>query len=121
MRPRPTHISADNSRGLLTIRWDDHSECEYPFITLRTACPCAECRLRQKDRHSKSLSGELEIPLHSVQVRKLERLEMIGNYALRLVWQDGHSYGIYTRDDLRELCPQGQTMKEKTLSESSVR
>jgi DUF971 family protein len=39
---------------------------------------------------------------------------MIGNYAMQLVWKDGHIFKIFTRDDLRELCPQGNVLKEKT-------
>ena len=110
MRFRPTHISVNNSRGVLVIQWDDSSECEYPFVTLRAACPCAECK---KDLSSASLSDELEIPLQSVQASELKRLELIGNYALQLVWKDGHSFGIYPWDYIRKLCPQSNAPKEK--------
>ena len=102
MKSRPIHISVHNSRGVLVIQWDDNSECEYPFVTLRAACPCAECN---KDASSASPSGELEIPLHSIQASELERLELVGNYALQLVWRDGHSFGIYPWDYIRKLCP----------------
>ena len=113
MRPRPTHISVHNSQGVLIIQWDDNSECEYPFVTLRAACPCAECREGQKDTSNKINSDELEIPIQSVQASELERLEMIGNYALQLVWKDGHSFGIYPWDYLWELCAQSNALKEK--------
>ena len=102
MRSRPIHISAHNSRGVLVIQWDDNSECEYPFVTLRAACPCAECN---KDVSNASPPGDLEIPLHSIQATELERLELVGNYALQLVWKDGHSFGIYPWDYIRKLCP----------------
>lgn len=113
MKLRPIHISVDNLPGVLNIQWDDGSECEYPFVSLRAACPCAECREGCKDLSGKSVSGELEIPLHSVQASKLERLEMVGNYALQLVWNDGHCYGIYPWDYLRELCPESNALKGK--------
>jgi DUF971 family protein len=32
-------------------------------------------------------------------------LEMVGNYALQPVWDDGHSTGIYTWEYLKRLCP----------------
>ncbi len=32
-------------------------------------------------------------------------LELVGRYAIRIWWQDGHSSGIYTFDYLRDLCP----------------
>ncbi|HEY45731.1 MAG: hypothetical protein AMJ88_00800 [Anaerolineae bacterium SM23_ 63] len=113
MRPRPTRISVHNSQGVLIVHWDDNSECEYPFITLRAACPCAECREGHNRLGDKGLSSELEIPLQSVQTSELERVEMIGNYALQLVWKDGHSFGIYPWDYLRDLCPPGNILEEK--------
>jgi DUF971 family protein len=47
----------------------------------------------------------LEVPLQQGQSAELERVETVGNYALQPVWKDGHSYGIYSWDYLRELCP----------------
>ncbi|UCF62400.1 MAG: DUF971 domain-containing protein [Anaerolineaceae bacterium] len=111
MRSKPSRISVHNSRGVLLIHWDDESQCEYPFVTLRAACPCAECRKGQKGFTSEAHSDELEIPIQSIQAAELERLEMIGNYAIQLFWKDGHSFGIYPWDYLRELCPQGNEPK----------
>jgi DUF971 family protein len=37
---------------------------------------------------------------------KIERLELIGNYALQPTWDDGHHTGIYTWDYLYKLCPE---------------
>jgi DUF971 family protein len=31
-------------------------------------------------------------------------MEAIGNYAVRLGWNDGHSSGLYTWETLRRLC-----------------
>jgi DUF971 family protein len=106
MRPRPRHISVSNSQGVLVILWDDDRRCEYSFALLRAACPCAECRASRPDQNSTNVSGELEIPLQSVQVNKLDRVEEVGNYALQLIWKDGHSFGIYSWDYLRGLCPE---------------
>jgi DUF971 family protein len=36
---------------------------------------------------------------------KVEKLELVGNYALQPVWDDGHHTGIYTWEYLRRLCP----------------
>ncbi len=36
---------------------------------------------------------------------RLLRAEPVGNYALSLIWSDGHSTGIYTWEYLRDLCP----------------
>ena len=106
MMPKPSRISVHSSRGVVLIHWDDETECEYPFVTLRAACPCAECRQGHASFGGEVDSTELEIPLQSVQASELERLEVIGNYALQLFWKDGHSFGIYPWDYLRKLCPQ---------------
>ncbi len=47
----------------------------------------------------------LEIPLVSMEATRLESVEVIGNYALQLVWGDGHKFGIYTWEYLRQLSP----------------
>ncbi len=35
-------------------------------------------------------------------------MERVGNYALQLVWKDGHNYGIYSWELLRDMCPCGE-------------
>jgi DUF971 family protein len=47
----------------------------------------------------------LEIPLEVGKSDKLERVDLVGNYAIQLVWKDGHSYGIYSWEYLRDLDP----------------
>ena len=32
-------------------------------------------------------------------------IEAVGNYAIRIVWRDGHSTGIYPFQYLRDICP----------------
>ncbi len=46
------------------------------------------------------------IPTRSYQV---ERLELVGNYALQFFWDDGHHTGIYTWEFLYRLCPGEET------------
>jgi DUF971 family protein len=33
------------------------------------------------------------------------KLQLVGNYAMRVEWSDGHGTGIYTWEFLREICP----------------
>jgi DUF971 family protein len=49
----------------------------------------------------------LELPLLDRTAASLEGMEIVGNYALQLIWADGHSYGIYSWEYLRQLCPCG--------------
>jgi DUF971 family protein len=36
---------------------------------------------------------------------KMESVEPVGHYAVRIHWNDGHSTGIYSFDHLRKICP----------------
>lgn len=35
-------------------------------------------------------------------------MQGVGNYAIQPVWSDGHSYGIFSWEYLRQLCPEGK-------------
>ncbi len=36
---------------------------------------------------------------------KMMNIEQVGEYAIRIDWNDGHSTGIYSYDHLRNICP----------------
>jgi len=40
-----------------------------------------------------------------VQHFEIEELEPVGNHALKIMWSDGHSSGMYRWDLLREMDP----------------
>ena len=108
MTQRPKNVSASRSQGVLTIEWEDGHHSEYPLAGLRAACPCAECRGGHAGMGKSGSPDMLEIPLVPSGSTELEHMEGVGNYALQLVWKDGHSHGIYTWEYLRELCPCGE-------------
>ena len=47
----------------------------------------------------------LELPLIDTRSTEMVELQRVGNYAIQIIWQDGHSAGIYSWEYLRELCP----------------
>ncbi len=108
MTVRPKKVSASRSRRLLLIDWEDGHHSEYPLAGLRAACPCAECRGGHEGMGKAGSPDMLEIPLAPAAKAELENMEGVGNYALQLVWKDGHTYGIYTWEYLRGLCPCGE-------------
>jgi len=84
----------------LAISWEDGHESLYLYKDLRTACPCAKCtghgeKPRFKKRIPLSPGGKPVIP---------EKIEYVGNYAIKFYWNDKHDTGIYTFDYLRENC-----------------
>ncbi len=36
---------------------------------------------------------------------RMNSVEPVGSYAVRIYWNDGHSSGIYSFDHLRNICP----------------
>lgn len=82
----------------LDITWDDGHESSYSTAALRRACPCAGC--------VNEWTGEAILdPLAVVETVKPIRVEPVGRYAIRIVWDDGHDTGIYSFASLRSLCP----------------
>jgi DUF971 family protein len=46
-----------------------------------------------------------ELVLPDSPATRLRNIEAVGNYAITIEWEDGHHFGIYRWDYLRELCP----------------
>lgn len=106
----PTRLDLKRNERL-EIQWQDGVLGVYPISLLRALCPCAKCRDERKTpppapatsgkkRTSLTvLSGDHTKPLSVISA------EMVGNYAIKLDWSDGHSTGIYSFQYLREICP----------------
>lgn len=103
--PRPNRIAARRSPGILEIDWDDGHESRYRLADLRAACPCAECRSQASVRAGDTPADPLAIPVLPARSSDLVQLEPVGNYALQMIWKDGHRFGIYPWEYLRRLCP----------------
>lgn len=91
----------------LEVEWKDGTRSVYPIAQLRAACPCAGCRGEREQRAKEPvqtvqsrlrvLSGDHSRPL------AVTGAELVGSYAIRLDWSDGHGSGIYSFAYLREL------------------
>jgi DUF971 family protein len=107
----PTDITLDQTTGYLVIHWSDQRVCRYPVGNLRLACPCAECRGGHENMGRQSDPKNL-LDLIPLQNYRVERVELVGNYALQFFWDDGHHAGIYTWDFLYRLCPAEESHDE---------
>ena len=96
---QPKAIRLEKGRRLLAIEWGDGHNSEYSWDGLRESCPCAGCRSSQEK--ARIPSEDLVLRLLPVRSYELDRVEVVGNYALKFVWSDGHSTGIYTWGYLR--------------------
>ena len=96
MTDPPSNIRAFSGDQILELTWEGDRVDRLPYRYLRGECPCATCRdewTGQRILDPTSIRDDL----------KLEGMEPIGNYALRLVWSDGHSSGLYTWETFRRL------------------
>ncbi len=103
----PTHhpagVTLDRAAHVLRVAWQDGHQSVYPLSALREACPCAVCRGGHEfmgPEHDPDL-----IELRPVRSYRVEELQLVGNYAMQIFWDDGHSAGIYAWPYLRRLCP----------------
>ena len=99
----PEHIAISKSTGV-SIDWRGGHRSSYALAYLRDRCPCAGCTGAHGTPPRKTdLSAN---PLQMFKpVLKIASIEPVGNYALRIAWNDGHNSGIYSFDYLREICP----------------
>jgi len=92
--PHPTNIKSRTKSRLLEVSFDDGSVFELPYEYLRVYSPSAEVRGHGPGQE------QLQIGKHEVAITKVEP---VGNYAVKLVFDDGHDTGLYTWAYLYEL------------------
>ena len=97
----PTEIKLRRQSRVLDVAFDDGQRVELPFEYLRVYSPSAEVRGHGPGQET------LQLGKHEVQVVKIDP---VGNYAVRLVFNDGHDTGLYTWGYLYEL---GETRAAK--------
>ena len=90
-----TAIEVHSTSRTLSISFDNDSSFTLPFELLRVYSPSAEVR-----GHGGSTKPP---PVTGKQTVKIARLEPVGNYAVRIVFDDGHDSGLYSWALLHEL------------------
>lgn len=92
--PQPVSIKLHTQSRLLELDYDDGSHFELPCEYLRVFSPSADVK-----GHG---PGQEVLQLGKEQVN-IENIEPVGNYAIKLVFDDGHNTGLYTWSYLYEL------------------
>ena len=100
---RPQDITVDRAAGTLRVAWLDGHNSVYPLRWLRANCPCATCR--EERRASALNTDELKLFSGPLPSAEIVAAELVGNYAVRFTWADGHATGIYVFSALRASCP----------------
>jgi ATP-binding protein involved in chromosome partitioning len=75
--------------SILSLIWNDGSESSIALTKLRKFCPCATC---SSERESQSNSY---LPIYHSGQTIIKKINVIGNYAIGVIWEDGHNTGIY--------------------------
>ncbi len=92
--PIPTEIKLHRQSRMLEISFDDGARFELSCEYLRVHSPSAEVR-----GHG---PGQEVLQVNKEDVN-ISRIEPVGEYAVRLVFDDGHDSGLYAWDYLYEL------------------
>jgi len=92
--PRPIDIKLHQASRLLEIKFDNNTECMLSCEFLRVHSPSAEVK-----GHG---PGQEVLQLDKENVNILA-IEPVGNYAIKLIFSDGHDTGLYSWDYLYDL------------------
>ena len=92
--PRPIDIKLHQASRLLEIKFDNNTECMLSCEFLRVYSPSAEVRGHGVGQEVLQ-TGKEEVNITGI--------EPVGNYAVKLVFTDGHDTGLYSWDYLYDL------------------
>ncbi len=104
----PTEIKLDKAKTTLTLSFDDGGRFTLPAEMLRVLSPSAEVQ---------GHSPEQRVTVPGKKGVRIARIEPVGNYAVRIVFDDGHDTGLYGWGYLRDLCENKDARFETYLKE----
>ncbi len=108
--PWPTEIRLNVKKDALAITFADGTSGALPAEFLRVFSPSAEVQ-----GHAPSQS----VTVAGKRAVQIVRIEPTGNYAIRLVFSDGHATGIFTWETLHAYVRNAQAMWKEYLSKLS--
>lgn len=98
--PWPTELRLNAEKNALKVSFDDQSSHELAAEYLRVESPSAEVQ---------GHSPEERKTVPSKSGVKITELEPVGNYAVRIIFDDGHDTGLFSWSYLRELGEEKET------------
>ena len=109
-RRKPAKVKVHVTSGAgVDVTWADGHSSHYDFPYLREQCPCAMCN---DERMKKLEKGPQPPPVLSSPALPMYKPRLaaraahaVGNYALQIDFNDGHTAGIYSFEYLRTICP----------------
>ena len=95
----PAHLDVRKTEGL-HVEWSDGSTSFYPCELLRRMSPSADSKAMRDEIENNPLAI---LPNSHSGATTIEDAQLVGNYAIRFTFTDGHTAGIYTWDYLKSL------------------
>lgn len=92
----PTEIKVKEKKFLF-VKWNNETESKISLTDLRRFCPCAICT-SEADKHHHDY-----IIVYSEDQTKISTIQVVGNYAISVVWSDGHNTGFYDFNYLKKI------------------
>ena len=110
--PWPSEIRLNPARDILTIAFEDGGRFELAAQYLRVESPSAEVRGHGAGPKT-IVKGKQDV--------KISGLEPVGNYAVRIGFDDGHDSGLYSWAYLYKLGSQKDRIWAEYLQASSAK
>jgi len=93
-RPWPVELRLNPAKTQLTVEYDTGERFVLPAEYLRVESPSAEVQGHGQGQ-KQIVTGKADVTIRA--------LEPVGNYAVRIVFDDGHDTGLFSWDYLHEL------------------
>lgn len=100
-----TELNMRRGSGILAVAWDDGLRAELTAEFLRVHSPSAE--VQNHGGPTILVPGKKDVGF--------VRMEPVGNYAAKIVFDDGHDSGIYSWVQLREFAEQHDVLWQAYL------
>jgi DUF971 family protein len=110
--PWPTELRLDKDKRVLTVSFDDRQSYALPAELLRVLSPSAEVQ-GHSEAQRVTVAGKKNV--------RILRIEPVGNYAARIVFDDGHDTGLFVWQYLRELGENQETRWQAYLADLAAK
>jgi DUF971 family protein len=111
-RAWPTEIRLQKDRRALIVAFEDGTRFTLPAEYLRVESPSAEVQGHNPDER-KTVPGKRDV--------QILEIHPVGNYAVRLIFDDMHSTGIFSWDYFHELGRDQETRVARYLEELAAK
>jgi len=108
----PTELRLDKDKRALTVSFEDGKSFALPAELLRVHSPSAEVQ-GHSEAQRVTVAGKKNVAI--------ARIEPIGNYAVRIVFDDCHDTGLFVWDYLRELGETKETRWQGYLNDLAAK